>query len=74
VLDGFLFYLLGLYDLRRNRRPEFIGLFSEGVQAWKTLPSVLGLSGKWIWYGRTATFLPPHYMTLNYLYWVFSVG
>jgi len=68
VLDGFLFSLLGLYDLATETDdPDIHRLFSEGVQGLKHRLHSWDYRGKWTWYGSHGYLCPPHYHTLNYL-------
>jgi hypothetical protein len=66
VLDGFLFSLLGLYDLAseigsvRVRR-----LFDDGVAGLKVRLRDWDYRSKWTWYGKHGYLCPPHYHCLN---------
>ena len=66
VLDGYLFSLLGLYDLwAQTEQPRVRQLFAEGVQGLRaTLPS-WDYRGRWSWYGSHGYLCPPHYNKLN---------
>lgn len=66
VLDGFLFSLLGLYDLAVELGdPAALGLFADGVAGLiHTLP-FWDYRGKWSWYGSHGFLCPPHYNRLN---------
>ena len=66
VLDGFLFGLLGLYDLSvETEDPGVIQLFTDGIDGLKhTLPS-WDYRAKWSWYGSHGYLCPPHYHGLN---------
>jgi len=66
VLDGFLFSLLGLYDLAaQTNDPRIFQLFADGIEGLKlTLPS-WDYRGRWSWYGSHAYLSPPHYNELN---------
>lgn len=68
VLDGFLFSLLGLYDLSvQTGDPYILALFSEGLKGLiSQLPS-WNYRNKWSWYGTHRYLCPPHYHKLNYV-------
>jgi hypothetical protein len=66
VLDGFLFSLLGLYDLAQELRSSRIRqLFEEGVDGLKFKLADWDYRGKWSWYGTHGYLCPPHYHRLN---------
>lgn len=66
VLDGFLFSLLGLYDLAvETGSPEIHGLFADGVRGLCAAIESWDYRGKWSWYGRHGYLCPPHYHQLN---------
>lgn len=66
VLDGFLFSLLGLYDLavQTGDRAVF-NLFAEGVDGLRHTLPFWDYRGKWSWYGSHGFLCPPHYNKLN---------
>jgi len=68
VLDGFLFSLLGLYDLAvETSKADVWDLFNQGIEG---LTHVLGFwdyRGKWSWYGSHGYLCPPHYHKVNCL-------
>jgi hypothetical protein len=66
VLDGFLFSLLGLYDLAAEMDdPAVRALFADGLDGLvHTLP-FWDYRGKWSWYGSHGFLCPPHYNRLN---------
>jgi hypothetical protein len=66
VLDGYLFSLLGLYDLATETDdPTIRRLFAEGIDGLlHTLP-VWDYKGKWSWYGSHGYLCPPQYHNLN---------
>lgn len=66
VLDGYLFSLLGLYDLfAETNDPHVFQLFADGIGGLKDgLPS-WDYREKWSWYGSHAYLCPPHYNKLN---------
>ena len=66
VLDGFLFSLLGLYDLSQELRDgRTRRLFDEGVDGLKFKLADWNYRGKWSWYGTHGYLCPPHYHRLN---------
>lgn len=66
VLDGFLFSLLGLYDLfAETGESRVFQLFADGVDGLKHLLPYWDYRGKWSWYGAHAYLCPPHYNKLN---------
>jgi len=66
VLDGFLFSLLGLYDLARELQSSRIRqLFEEGIDGLKFKLADWDYRGKWSWYGTHGYLCPPHYHRLN---------
>ncbi len=66
VLDGFLFSLLGLYDLYVETGDSGVGrLFSDGIEGLRRCLSFWDYRGKWSWYGRRVYLCPPHYHALN---------
>jgi len=68
VLDGFLFSLLGLYDLHTETRDaHWLELFNEGVSGLVTNIGLWDYRNKWSWYGSHGYLCPPHYHKLNYL-------
>lgn len=68
VLDGFIFSLLGLYDLAiQTHNPEVETLLRQGVDGLKSSIGIWDYRGKWSWYGTHGYLCPPHYHALNYL-------
>ena len=66
VLDGFLFSLLGLYDLAQELRNNRLHrLFDEGIEGLKYRLPEWDYRGKWSWYGSHGYLCPPHYHRLN---------
>ena len=66
VLDGFLFSLLGLYDLAEELESKKIRhLFEEGVEGLKFKLADWDYREKWSWYGAHGYLCPPHYHYLN---------
>lgn len=66
VLDGFLFSLLGLYDLHVQTGDDRIrGLFTDGVEGLTYHLGWWNYHGKWSWYGSHGYLCPPHYHALN---------
>ncbi|HEV8510039.1 MAG TPA: D-glucuronyl C5-epimerase family protein [Gemmatimonadales bacterium] len=66
VLDGFLFSLLGLYDLWMETDDAHVfDLFTSGIAGLRhALPS-WDYRGKWSWYGSHGYLCPPQYNSLN---------
>jgi hypothetical protein len=68
VLDGFLFSLLGLYDLAvETGNAQVYRLFAEGVQGLTHTLELWNYRDKWSWYGTHGYLCPPHYHKLNSL-------
>ena len=68
VLDGFLFSLLGLYDLWAEREDALAkDLFDQGVSGLVQQIEYWNYKDKWSWYGPRGYLAPPHYHTLNRL-------
>ena len=66
VLDGFLFSLLGLYDLvTQTDAPRVLQLFNEGVAGLRHTLEFWNYRNKWSWYGSHGYLCPPHYNKLN---------
>ena len=66
VLDGYLFSLLGLYDLWvETESSEIRGLFEDGIQGLKGSVEFWNYRNKWSWYGSHGYLCPPHYHQLN---------
>jgi len=66
VLDGFLFSLLGLWDLARlTGEPRVQQLFTDGVAGLVSTLDAWDYRGRWSWYGTHGYLCPPHYNTLN---------
>jgi glycogen(starch) synthase len=66
VLDGFLFSLLGLYDLavETDDRAVF-DLFAHGVDGLRHRLPFWDYRGRWSWYGSHGYLCLPHYNKLN---------
>lgn len=68
VLDGFLFSLLGLYDLfMETNEHRIFGLFSDGIKGLLSHLHTWNYRDMWSWYGTHGYLCPPHYHKLNYL-------
>ncbi|MGH7233740.1 MAG: D-glucuronyl C5-epimerase family protein [Nitrospiraceae bacterium] len=68
VLDGFMFSLLGLYDLHvQTRNPALLRLFTEGIDGLTAALDFWNYRNKWSWYGAHGYLCPPHYHKLNYV-------
>jgi heparosan-N-sulfate-glucuronate 5-epimerase len=68
VLDGFLFSLLGLYDLSRETNdPRIADLFGDGIKGLLLKLHTWNYRDIWSWYGAHGYLCPPHYHKLNYL-------
>ena len=68
VLDGFLFSLLGLYDLfMETNEHRIFGLFSDGIKGLLSHLHAWNYRDMWSWYGTHGYLCPPHYHKLNYL-------
>lgn len=66
VLDGFLFSLLGLYDLAIETGSDDIRrLFDDGIDGLKGALPFWNYRNKWSWYGSHGYLCPPHYHKLN---------
>jgi D-glucuronyl C5-epimerase-like protein len=66
VLDGFLFSLLGLYDLQAETRdPRILRLFAEGLEGLTVNIEFWNYRNKWSWYGSHRYLCPTHYHKLN---------
>jgi hypothetical protein len=66
VLDGFLFSLLGLWDLAvQTNEPRVQQLFSDGVAGLVSTLHAWDYRGRWSWYGTHGYLCPPQYNTLN---------
>jgi heparosan-N-sulfate-glucuronate 5-epimerase len=66
VLDGFLFSLLGLYDLAQELGSGRVRqLFEAGIEGLKYRLPEWDYRGKWSWYGTHGYLCPPHYHRLN---------
>lgn len=66
VLDGFLFSLLGLYDLAQELGSSRLRrLFDDGIEGLKYKLPEWDYRGKWSWYGSHGYLCPPHYHRLN---------
>lgn len=66
VLDGFLFSLLGLYDLSAETgEPRVTRLFADGIDGLRHTLSSWDYRSKWSWYGSHGYLCPPHYNKLN---------
>jgi len=68
VLDGFLFSLLGLYDLYVQTGDAGVKrLITEGVQGLLSQLDSWNYRNKWSWYGTHGYLCPPHYHKVNCL-------
>jgi hypothetical protein len=68
VLDGFLFGLLGLYDLWIETGDPLVGKrFDDGVKGLVGMIHTWNYKGRWTWYGTHGYLCPRHYHTLNRL-------
>ena len=68
VLDGYLFSLLGLYDLMSQTSDlRIFRLFSEGLAGLIATIDRWNYRNKWSWYGTHGYLCPPHYHKLNYV-------
>ncbi len=66
VLDGFLFSLLGLYDLSVETGDRAVfDLFADGVDGLRHALPFWDYRGRWSWYGSHGFLCPPHYNKLN---------
>ena len=66
VLDGFLFSLLGLYDLAvETGSSDIRRLFDDGIEGLKGALPFWNYRNKWSWYGSHGYLCPPHYHKLN---------
>jgi hypothetical protein len=66
VLDGFLFSLLGLYDLAiQTGSSDVRRLFDMGIEGLKGTLPFWNYRNKWTWYGSHGYLCPPHYHKLN---------
>ncbi|WP_447986183.1 D-glucuronyl C5-epimerase family protein [Nitrospira sp. Nam74] len=66
VLDGFLFSLLGLYDLAiETGSADIRRLFEDGIDGLKGTLEFWNYRNKWSWYGSHGYLCPPHYHKLN---------
>lgn len=66
VLDGFLFSLLGLYDLATETGdPGVFQLYADGIDGLRATLPFWNYRHKWSWYGSHGYLCPPHYHALN---------
>lgn len=66
VLDGFLFSLLGLYDLfAQTGDPRVYQLFHDGLDGLEHTLPFWNYRDKWSWYGAHGYLCPPAYHRLN---------
>ena len=66
VLDGFLFSLLGLWDLAAETgEPRVEQLFADGLAGLVRSLDVWDYRRMWSWYGSHGYLCPPHYNRLN---------
>jgi hypothetical protein len=66
VLDGFLFSLVGLYDLyAETRDARTLRMFRDGLSGLEHHLGRWSYRGKWSWYGSHGYLCPPHYHSLN---------
>ena len=67
VLDGFLFSLLGLYDLYvETEDAATYRLFADGLDGLRATLNFWNYRHKWSWYGSHGYLCPPHYHALNW--------
>src|SRR6266508_5484677 len=65
ILDGFLFSLLGLYDLWvETEDPLARQLFEEGIGGLVHKIHSWNYKARWTWYGSHGYLCPPHYHAL----------
>jgi hypothetical protein len=66
VLDGFLFSLLGLWDLAVQTGEERVHhLFADGIAGLRRALDFWDYRGRWSWYGSHGYLCPPQYNVLN---------
>jgi heparosan-N-sulfate-glucuronate 5-epimerase len=66
ILDGFLFSLLGLYDLAVATRSDRVhALLQDGLDGLEHELPFWDYRGLWSWYGSHGYLCPPHYHNLN---------
>ncbi len=66
ILDGFVFGLLGLYDLyEETQNIHTKQLFDEGIDGAKNYLEHWDYRGVWSWYGNHGILSPPEYNRLN---------
>lgn len=66
VLDGFLFGLLGLYDVAvETADARVTALWQEGLDGLASTLPVWDYRGQWSWYGSHGYLCPPKYNALN---------
>lgn len=66
VLDGFLFSLLGLYDLSvETGNPAVSKLFTDGMGGLTHMLEFWNYRDRWSWYGKREYLCPTHYHKLN---------
>ncbi len=68
ILDGFLFSLLGLYDLAVETNSQKVkDLFCDGIEGLKANLEFWNYQNIWTRYGAHRYLCPPHYHKLNWL-------
>lgn len=66
ILDGFLFSLLGLYDVAKaTGSARVYSLLEDGLDGLEHQLSFWDYRGIWSWYGSHGYLCPPHYHNLN---------
>jgi len=66
VLDGFLFSLLGLWDLAAQTGERWVcQLFADGIAGLVGSLDFWDYHRRWSWYGSHGYLCPPHYNKLN---------
>ncbi len=66
ILDGFVFGLLGLYDLvEETQDPSIRHLFDEGIEGFISHLDHWNYRNVWTWYGNHGILSPPEYHQLN---------
>lgn len=66
ILDGFLFSLLGLFDVAElTGDARASRLLESGLDGLEDQLSFWDYRGKWSWYGSHGYLCPPHYHNLN---------
>jgi hypothetical protein len=66
ILDGFIFGLLGLYDLYEETKDQHVKkLFDEGIEGLRSHMEAWNYRYVWSWYGNHGILSPPEYNKLN---------